>query len=270
MYAHITLDLYTPSGMWCEYCVHVYRCHVHVCVHHPGSLHTIWNVVWVLCACVYVSCACMCASPWISTHRLECGVSTVCMCIGVMCMYVCITLDLYTPFGMWCEYCVHVYRCHVHVCTHHPGSLHTIWNVVWVLCACVYVSCACMCITLDLYTPFGVWCGYCVRVCMCHVHVCVHHPGSLHTIWGVVWVLCACVYVSCARMRASPCLGCVYFSVHVCMSDRYVYVYFEYWDLQLHICMCKYLTSECAGGHVRACVCVCDRKTTFYCICSYN
>ena len=72
----------------------------------------------------------MCASPWISTHRVGCGVSTVCVCVCIMCMYVCITLDLYTPFGMWCEYTVSVCRCHVHVCVHHPGSLHTVWDVM--------------------------------------------------------------------------------------------------------------------------------------------
>ena len=118
--------------------------------------------------------------------------------------------------------------------------------------------------TLDLYTPFGMWCEslcacvYCVRVCMCHVHVCVHHP-----VWDVCICLCMCV----------------------CLTD--MYTYFEYWDLQLHICMCKHVcvclyawTRVCTwplsvrAGHVRACVrvcvCVCDRKTTFYCICSYN
>ena len=40
--------------------------------------------------------------------------------------------------------------------------------------------------TLDLYTPYGMWCKYTVRVCMCQVHVCVHHTGSLHSIWHVV------------------------------------------------------------------------------------
>ena len=79
MYACITLDLYTPFGMWCEY--------------------------------------------------------TVCVC--VRCMYACITLDLYTPFGMWCEYTVCVCVCHVHVCVHHPGSVHTVRDVVLVHCVCV-------------------------------------------------------------------------------------------------------------------------------------
>ena len=42
--------------------------------------------------------------------------------------------------------------------------------------------------TLDLYTPFGMWCEYTVRVCRCHVHVCVHHP-----VWDVCICLCMCV-----------------------------------------------------------------------------
>ena len=99
------------------------------------------------------------ASPWISTHLSGCGVSTLCVCVGVMCMYVCITLDLYTPFGMWCEDTV---------------------------CVCVDAMWMYACITLDLYTPFGMWCEYTVCVCRCHVHVCVHHPGSLHTVWDMV------------------------------------------------------------------------------------
>ena len=119
-----TLDLYTSFGMWCEYTVYV-----------------------------EVSCVFMRASPWICKHHLGCGVNTLCMCVCVMCMYACITLDLYT---LGCG--------------------------VSTLCVCV--SCACMRASL--------------------FEVCVF--------------VCACVYV----------------------CDRYVRVHFQYWDLQLHVCMCEH------------------------------
>ena len=117
----------------------------------------------------------MCASHWISTHRMGCGVSTLCVCVCVRCMYACITLDLYTPYGMWCEYTV-----------------------------CVCVRYMYVCITLTLYTPYGMWCKHTVRVCMSGACMRASHWISTHRMGCGVSTLCVCVCVRCVYAWISP------------------------------------------------------------------
>ena len=179
------------------------------------------NWATLLCRTKWTTIELTSKTPWISTHHLGCGVSTL---------------------RMW--------RCHVYLCVHHPGSVNTIWDVVSIHCACVYVSCVCMRASPWISTHWDVVWVHCV--CVCHVHVCMH-----------------------------PCLRCVYLSVHVCMSvtDMYACIFsigtfncmFACVSIHTFVCMHEHvcvLDLECAC--VRVPVCVCDHKTTFYCICSYN